>query len=453
MYFEQATLFDVDYGKQLGIGTDSTAIFKGCARRDMPLDLKPEHVELTIRVTVSEVLQIVQTDADVIALQEVRSKNGSSRNQLLELKALLPAQYRWHFFRAANIVSFPKEMIDTFFDGEDGRGKVYNVVALHFSYYRQQQCSNIAEVVSYVKKKQMENVVLIGDFNTYNDYEWPINLVTSDRWSSKNPCYRYANKPDILIHHGKTSYKDAWIAVHPHADGLTFSNMPSPGLESRPDRILVNSNLQVTAVNVIGNGSDYKQKYNSSIYWHRLLTVVQSSWLSYKGVKGYPCKHDCGPQGSCKCGICVAIGNKNGCNLPDCKQCDSEVFVGLLLHLIPFMICLVHLIYSVIVILTIGAGSYGETVHSIFGLKCCLFNADLFKSPSFRRKGRCLRICQKWPLFKLPPYCQLLVSLVFIVAFTYYFTHKFLFLFEMAQTVLPEESFPSDHLMLYAEIS
>lgn len=43
MYFEQATLFDVDYGKQLGIGTDSTAIFKGCARRDMPLDLKPEH--------------------------------------------------------------------------------------------------------------------------------------------------------------------------------------------------------------------------------------------------------------------------------------------------------------------------------------------------------------------------------------------------------------------------
>ncbi|XP_052780935.1 uncharacterized protein LOC128217670 isoform X2 [Mya arenaria] len=132
---------------------------------------------------------IVQTDADVIALQEVRSKNGSSRNQLLELKALLPAQYRWHFFRAANIVSFPKEMIDTFFDGEgigiisrlpitgssvtyllpspqdpdknkriilhvkieDGRGKVYNVVALHFSYYRQQQCSNIAEVVSYVK--------------------------------------------------------------------------------------------------------------------------------------------------------------------------------------------------------------------------------------------------------------------------------------------------------------
>ena len=229
---------------------------------------------------------------------------------------------------------------------------------------------------------------------------------------------------------------------------------PSPGLESRPDRILVSTDLQVTSAALSGHGDVYKQQYNSSIYWSRLRIVIQSSWLSYKGVSGYPCRHDCGPHGSCQCGICVAVGNKHDCNLPNCSYCDSQTFSAILGYSVPCVACVLHLLFAVVSVLTVAAGSYGDTVFSILGYKCCLFNPRLFRTyPSQKRAQKLLKFCNKWPFFRLPPCGQLVTSLLLCAMCLFYVRHRFAHVLDLAANILPEELFPSDHLMLTATIT
>lgn len=63
--------------------------------------------------------KIHTTESDVIALQEVRSSNFSENaNQIVELMAALPSQYKWHIFKVANNVSFFDNTIDKGYPGE-----------------------------------------------------------------------------------------------------------------------------------------------------------------------------------------------------------------------------------------------------------------------------------------------------------------------------------------------
>lgn len=72
--------------------------------------------------------------------------------------------------------------------------------------------------------KGLKNLILLGDFNTYNDYEWPIKMLTEGPKGKGrgNRCYRTMAQSDIEI---DEVFTDAWPATHPDAAGLTFSNM------------------------------------------------------------------------------------------------------------------------------------------------------------------------------------------------------------------------------------
>lgn len=205
----------------------------------------------------------------------------------------------------------------------------------------------------------------------------------------------------------------------------------------------------------MGNGSRYKQRYTASIHWNRFMTIVYAARLSSSGVVGYSCKHDCGPSGSCQCGVCIKVGNNKNCMLPNCSTCSAEMYDMLVRCFSIFVILLFHLFYAVIIVLTIGAGSYGNTVYSILGCNCCLLNPDLCKKnvQYFNRRNKCLRFLNLWPLFRLPPYVQLVLSSISLVIFYFYVLYKFDAIINLAYNVLDEEFYPSDHLMLSAKIS
>ncbi|KAH3893227.1 uncharacterized protein LOC127859717 isoform X1 [Dreissena polymorpha] len=434
---------------------------------------------------------IKDSQVDVIALQEVRgSERLTTDNQLEELRTLLPREYKWSYYKMATNVTLLADMIDDPRGQEgigvisrceivdktvtslhpntqnpdknrrlavsvrirDAAGLIFDLVAVHLSYYRQQQCENIADVLNFVNKRDMKNVILLGDFNTYNDYEWPVRLVT-DKLDHNNPCTRLINSKWPSMNKGL--YKDAWISTNPEEKGLTFSNMPTPGLESRPDRIIVSSHLHVKSVRRLGDGSRYRQRYEGAIHWSRFVTVVQSAWLSYHGISGYPCRHDCGPHGSCICGICVAVGNENNCRLPNCEQCNEQTFKRGLVIFVIFLFFFVHLFHSILAILSVGSSSYGDVVYSILGFKCCLFNPKLCETQSkFSRKTNVLlRHCQKWLIFRLPPYWQLLLSIVLFICLYIYAKNVLVNVIDITYNILAEEFFPSDHLMVIADVS
>lgn len=225
-------------------------------------------------------------------------------------------------------------------------------------------------------------------------------------------------------------------------------------MESRPDRILVEPSIHVKSVQILGNGTRYKRRYSGAVHWSRFISIIQSAYMSYQGVEGYSCLHDCGPHGSCICGVCVAVGNKNGCHLPNCDICNKDVFTSIVKHFTIFIIVLLHLCYTVLIIMTIGTNSYGDSLYSILGWKCCLFNPRLCKSTSFtvRHKHKLLKVCRLWPLFRLPPYVQLFMYTLSLVIIYFYCSQTFHHIIDTTYNVLDEELFPSDHLFVVAKI-
>lgn len=203
-----------------------------------------------------------------------------------------------------------------------------------------------------------------------------------------------------------------------------------------------------------GNGSRYRDSYRPSIHWQRFTAILQSSFLSYQGVDGYPCYYDCGPRGSCICGVCRSGGNKDSCSLKACDVCTEELFKRVILNSVLFFIIVIHLFYSVISILVIGAGFYSESVFSILGCNCCLCNPKLCLATVklHTRRYRLLKMCQIWPIFRLPPYLQLFISSVALIFFITYVRSWLDPVLEVTYAVMDEEFYPSDHLMLTVEI-
>lgn len=329
---------------------------------------------------------------------------------------------------------------------------VLNLVLIHLSYQRQQQCKNMAEILRFITDRRLRNVVIAGDFNTYSDFDWPIKLALGVVEKGTNPCLPHTRKYDLS---NAGNFKDAWLEGKSSGNGFTFSNMPTPGFESRPDRILVSSHFQIESISLIGNGSRYKDVYKSSIHWLRFTSVFQSSFLSYQDVDGYPCLHDCGPHGSCICGVCRSGGNKDSCSLKDCDICSKELFQRLILNFVLFSVIFIHLFYSLVVILVVGAGSYSESLFSILGCNCCLCNPRLCLTTIklHSRRYRLMRVCQVWPVFRLPPYLQLFLSFGSLILFMTYVRSWLHPVLDLTYAAMDEEFFPSDHLMFTAEIT
>ena len=65
-------------------------------------------------------------------------------------------------------------------------------------------------------------MVIAGDFNTYQDYEWPVKLALEDSDKGHNPCLAHATRYDLTY---ASRFKDAWMEGANDGNGLTFSNM------------------------------------------------------------------------------------------------------------------------------------------------------------------------------------------------------------------------------------
>ena len=180
--------------------------------------------------------------------------------------------------------------------------------------------------------------------------------------------------------------------------------------------------LKVISAELHGDGKIYQQKYSLQNKWQRLKTAFRMARETALGPRfKYTCHQDCGPHGSCRCGVCIKGGDKSNCELPFCYECDAEhyhsfVFIGLLYA--ATAIFLMYILVKVII------------------LRCTLRTR--------RSHSRILFLCSN-RTFVLA-LIALFVSLYFITMSSFRDT------FETVNGRIPEEMFPSDHMMVVAKL-
>ena len=145
------------------------------------------------------------------------------------------------------------------------------VVASHLSYDRRQQCDAVSEKLKpwlddlweTHDKDESLGQVLLGDLNTYPDFEWPIDFLTKSPQLVEalgNPCVGTTR-----IESSKTEslFRDAWEVLSSdktddddvsNPNGWTFPNPETMDLDpARPDRLLVRSEKIIpTATYILG---------------------------------------------------------------------------------------------------------------------------------------------------------------------------------------------------------
>ncbi|CAG5128239.1 unnamed protein product [Candidula unifasciata] len=439
------------------------------------------------KTRVQHIADIIKENAiDIVAFQEVRLTEKEHprmiSSQVDEFKLLLP-EYRWFVVKSAGVVAMNSDAYRTEW-GQEGLAilsrkqilsssvismtkasssdrnprvgvqvkirlgpdieDVVDIIVVHFSYDRQQQCQNAVDVLKITSGFQGQNIIILGDFNIYPDFEAPVELFTSRRHSA---CSVSSSVTSL-----RGLFKDVWLSAGRRPqEGLTFSNMPTPGLVSRPDRILVSRNITVEDAGLAGNGTNYRKYYYQNVIISRAKTVLRTSFDAFMGRSGYSCLQDCGPHGSCRCGICISGGNQDNCNVPDCVECNSFIFVSFLVFLIPFAICLLVLFFSVLKILIVSTKVGHKDILELCGYRCCLFNKNLFNFPTVPRKYK-IKATQLFCLCRLPPVLLLLVmlaSLLVLLLLMRWFFHKDI---QLIYSLLPEEMFPSDHLIVFTRL-
>ena len=75
---------------------------------------------------------------------------------------------------------------------------------------------------SLFSEARLSNVITVGDFNTYKDFDLPLSLLAQLKSVANSVCYemkpKYRQKYSIVLN-------DAWAMLNPSKKGLTFSNM------------------------------------------------------------------------------------------------------------------------------------------------------------------------------------------------------------------------------------
>lgn len=77
-------------------------------------------------------------------------------------------------------------------------------------------------IIFLISGKRLKNVVLLGDFNTYNDFEAPMDLITFKPGHAMTHCKQELQQ----IGNRYINFDDSWQKLHgKDHTGLTFSNM------------------------------------------------------------------------------------------------------------------------------------------------------------------------------------------------------------------------------------
>ena len=104
------------------------------------------------------------------------------------------------------------------------------VVAAHLSYDRRQQCDSVSTILrpwldALWGREEALGQVLVGDLNTYPDYEWPLDALTLEPEILRlvgGPC---ASDAPLVLE--GPPFVDAWARTRPLDSGATFPN-PEP---------------------------------------------------------------------------------------------------------------------------------------------------------------------------------------------------------------------------------
>ena len=225
-------------------------------------------------------------------------------------------------------------------------------------------------------------------------------------------------------------------------------------MESRPDRILISTSLHVTAGLLLGEGVEYRRRFSVHILWARLHNILGTAYDSWTGKTGRSCWHDCGPHSSCRCGVCISGGDTNFCLLPHCAECAPEVFSRFLVCVVVFSLLVAQLIYALLKFFqTMNQRGHQFEIPQCFGLNCCVFDRRLYTriTPSSRR-NKCHRLLQMWPVLRLPPGVLLVVTLLLFALFAEVTWYTFLDAIADMYAIIPEELYPSDHLLLTGQV-
>ena len=207
--------------------------------------------------------QIHKFQPDVVGFQEVRGDVADESNQLLELQLLLP-QYKHYVYHTATRISPPlglhgppgwqyeglgilsrhpimesnvfnltlgssastdsnnRIVIHTQLDIGD-KDKL-DVIIVHLSYDRKQQCRNVLDIMNFIPSMDSKYSVVMGDFNAYNDFDSPVKAILKGSFTQgDSKCH------SLVLQDTRNNHKfvDAWDSVkhNAHDLGYTFSNM------------------------------------------------------------------------------------------------------------------------------------------------------------------------------------------------------------------------------------
>ena len=342
---------------------------------------------------------IEENSVDIITLEEIYSNendeknnnNNNNDNQLQYLLSLLPSTYKYYNFSTnmdisngdynkneifeglAIISKYPIFNIKKYFFKERSNNPdtgdmnprmvlktticinknnnyLIDIYLTHLTYDKILQCKHIAELLYLINNNNNNNnikhILITGDLNVYKDYKYPMDLLKNGKTKNKQ-CNKYSINIGI-------KFIDVFYSMQPKENKiLTFSNMPYPGMISRPDRLYlgnINNNnnnnnnlLKIKSINIIGDGKYYKMHYYYNILLDRFWVILN----------GKNCKIDCGPNGYCKCGVCVK--NPNGiidemkdCNFyNNCNYCINHLYlllklilINIILHFILYYSCI-----------------------------------------------------------------------------------------------------------------
>ena len=196
-----------------------------------------------------------------------------------------------------------------------------DVYLTHLTYDKSLQCQHVKEMREQMLRlsksnKDIKSIMVTGDLNAYHDFVYPMELLQFGKTNGNRQC----------THHWAVELGSEFIDVFENLigdelDRLTFSNMPWPGMVSRPDRLYFSNIhveedhdpfLKMESAEIIGDGVEYRRLFYFRILWYRL----EMAW------NGEQCPFDCGPNGYCQCGNCVKNPNGITDEMEDCK--DSE---------------------------------------------------------------------------------------------------------------------------------
>lgn len=144
------------------------------------------------------------------------------------------------------------------------------------------------------------------------------------------------------------------------------------------------------------------------------------------------------------------------CDLPDCEECNLVTWKVFELLSVIAVLLVIQLIYSALRVLrTMNDRSHRPCAKLPCCNYFCLCDASMFKSipSSFSKRSKRHRLLVTLcPHLRLPPMVLFLATVLSCGCFVVVFYNVFSSAITDIGAVLPEELFPSDHLMLTVHV-